>query len=279
MNVVAVGDEAEHAIRQIQRGADHSGVASGHRPHSVIQVGKALHAGNRCSTALLIAGRGVSAKNHHPGSAELPDDFRRGFFRRKRGHRDQTRLKGGEDLHPFLVYLAEHPLGMRASALRVQKRPLQVDTQDAGYALHRSLLHGVNRRTHDVIAIADERGKKRGGPEFCVRRAHGSQRVERRRVVEQYAAPAVDLDIDESGRQAAPLHVEHGIGAAYGAVVRDQVGNQPVPDKDRAFLVHLLTGEHGGVDQGRGPFFHHFLRKYRDRVADWVSSTVAEALM
>ena len=49
--------------------------------------------------------------------------------------------------------------------------------------------------------VADQGRQEAGGAEAPMRRADGGDALERRRVVEQHAAAAIDLDIDEARRQ------------------------------------------------------------------------------
>ena len=88
-----------------------------------------------------------------------------------------------------------------AAARRGDERTLHMQAADAGHALCQRVAHGLHRRAPQRRRPADQRGQQRGGAEARVRGGDAAQRVGGRCVVEQHAAAAVHLQIDESRRQ------------------------------------------------------------------------------
>jgi hypothetical protein len=75
-----------------------------------------------------------------------------------------------------------------------------MDPEHAGLHANEGL-HGSQGGRHFFPAVADERRQQRGGSELAVRRDDRANSISRRRIVEQYIAAAIDLDIDEAGRE------------------------------------------------------------------------------
>ena len=88
-----------------------------------------------------------------------------------------------------------------AAARRGDERTLHMQAADAGHALCQRVAHGLHRRAPQRRRPADECGQQRGGAEARMRGGNAAQRVGGRFVVEQHAAAAVHLQIDESRRQ------------------------------------------------------------------------------
>ena len=104
---------------------------------------------------------------------------------------------------------------MHAATRPVEKRPLDVNTEDAGHAGIERGLHGGDCAPDRGEVVADQRGQEAGGAKTPMRRADGADRLGARVIVEQHAAAAVDLHIDESGQQELPLKIhDDRFGAA-----------------------------------------------------------------
>jgi len=70
------------------------------------------------------------------------------------------------------------------------------------------------RRGDLVRRVADQRREECGGPEAGMCRTDRGDRVDIDLVVEQNAAAAIDLGVDEARQQPAPLKIDHLVGGA-----------------------------------------------------------------
>jgi len=139
---------------------------------------------------------------------------------------------------------------VHALALGADERPLDVHADDAGHALGNRLAHGIHRMGDHLEVVADQRRQESRGAEAPVRTADVADRVDRRRLVEEHAAAAVHLRVDEARHQHRTLQVM----AARALDARIAPGG----DRDDAAVVHehgaaldeSLVGEDGPVDDG-----------------------------
>ena len=76
-----------------------------------------------------------------------------------------------------------------------------MNAQHAGHAGGDRGLHRTHGDVDDGEVVADQGGKKTGCPEGAVGRADGGDCLDRRGVVEQHAAAAIDLGVDKAGDQ------------------------------------------------------------------------------
>ena len=93
----------------------------------------------------------------------------------------------------------QQALGVRAPVVRAEPRSLQVDPGQ------HALLHQCRRRPHRALKVreggGDEAGHERGGPVLTVHCGDLDCRGSGMSVIEAEAAAAVDMGVDEPGRQ------------------------------------------------------------------------------
>ena len=100
---------------------------------------------------------------------------------------------------------------------------------------------------HDVQVVADQRGQESGGAEAAMRTADGANGLDARLVVEQHAAAAVDLRVDEAGQQQFALQI-----AAAARASAARVGVAHHVDDAIAFEQHAAPFHHARVQSSRG---------------------------
>ena len=141
---------------------------------------------------------------------------------------------------------------VHAAARRREIRSFEMDADHAGHALGDRCVDRGDRFAHHVDVVADQRRQETRRAEAAVRFADAADRLDCRRVVEQHAAAAVDLAIDEAGQQqiaAEILDVEIG----HAAIVRgdDRVDHAGV-DEHGDVVAETIRGQHARVDERRG---------------------------
>ena len=157
--------------------------------------------------------------------------------------------RAAQHLHAASSSVAELGRVVRALALGADERALDVHADHAGYARRDGLTHRGDRVGDHREIVADQRGQEAGGAEAAVRGADGADRLHGGRVVEQHAAAAVHLRVDESGQQQRPAQVV-GLGGlrariACGHDRRDA----PVVDEDGACLDEPVVDEDAAVEK------------------------------
>ena len=87
-----------------------------------------------------------------------------------------------------------------AGFLRGQKRSLQMKPKQRGLRIASRPAPQRSRR-RSFPAVGDQGQKKAGGAELAMRRRDRGDRLGARRIIEQDVAAAIDLEIDEAGRE------------------------------------------------------------------------------
>ncbi len=100
----------------------------------------------------------------------------------------------------------------------------------------------------DDIGVVGYQGRQESRrPECAVRRDHGAQRFDVRRIIEQHAATAIDLDVDEAWRKQAPFQiVERRVPAR---AFRDEFDNPAIGDDEVLACDDPVTVEDTAVDE------------------------------
>lgn len=92
---------------------------------------------------------------------------------------------------------------MRATPLGCKERALQVNAENACHAVGTGIAYGGDRQLLLFAGIAEQGGQQRGGAAAAVGGQHALEGCDRGCVVEQQIAAAVDLQVDEAGRERA----------------------------------------------------------------------------
>ena len=174
-----------------------------------------------------------------PDGGQRPDKARRNAFGRQR----HQRSAGAGEFAQFLQIARtglRDPIGpVNARTPRTDERPFQVQTEDAVAAADRA-----SRRDggpHLLARIGDQGRQARRRAKATVRPGNGAHAVGRRLIVEENAAAAVDLQIDEArGQEGAgrqPRLRPVGRNLAPGPKSDDAA----VPNQHRGFGMPAVT--------------------------------------
>ena len=201
MDVMAVGDQAADDRRIGERRADQAGRARAELAHRVEEMGDRARAGGEGGARLLRRRLGVAEADDDPRRGEAGDQRRTGGRRRQRD--DHRAGLGGDELVAVAFpHRADEFRQMDALAARIDERPLDMDAEDARRRARR-LARRRQRRDEHGRRVGDDGRQDRGDAGAAKRGGDRRQRLGRRRRVEQHAAAAVDLPVDEPRRQHA----------------------------------------------------------------------------
>jgi len=114
-----------------------------------------------------------------------------------------TERQRGEKAHSLLIEDPEPGRIVDSLPGRVQEGSLDVDAEYARHALFDGRIHRPDRAFHGVEIVADQRRQEPGRAEAPMRLADGGDAVDRRMIVEQDAAAAIHLQVDEAREKIA----------------------------------------------------------------------------
>ena len=134
-------------------------------------------------------------------------DHRRGGSLRSDRDHCPAAFGRGQDCEPLLVEDADLVRLVDALAFLVQKRPLNVNAQNARNVFCDCGIDRLDARADDAQVIADQSWEEAGCPERPMRGADYPDGLNRRRVIEQHTAAAIHLRIDKSRDQEAAAQV------------------------------------------------------------------------
>jgi hypothetical protein len=178
----------------------------------------------------------------------LRDDVGRRHFRRQGEHRAPA-LEAAQQRYRVGI---EQPqmLGIVDAAARlVEKGSLDVNTENPRGAGVERGLHGADGPPDRVEIVADQGRQEARGAEAAVRRADGADRFAARVIVEQHAAAAVHLYVDESGQQQLSLQIDAGRVAAAQILGIHQRFDACSGNQQRLTAHDSLTGQQPAVDE------------------------------
>ena len=265
-DVEQVDDDADEAVGIVHRGADRPRLAAGERRHGVEEMREAGEAGSTRLHHRLVAGSGVAGRDDDSGCHQPCDRRRRHALRRNR-HQRAPGLERGEQSEVVLVHVAEQADIVDALALRRQERALDVNAERAGDLRLERRAGGGNGLAHVLARIGDEGRHEAGGAIGPVRPADRRDAFRRALVVEEHAAAAIDLDIDEARRQQTRDAPHRGAGGNVG--VGHHSGDLPVGDHDGAAIDDVRAVEDAGAGEGNG---HHRVSVTFIRCGGWSGS-------
>ena len=99
----------------------------------------------------------------------------------------------------------DHRLVVHPGALGRQKRPFEMDAENAAGIVAAAASTAARGGAHLGGAVADQRRQQPGRAEAPVRRDDRGDALRRRLVVEQHVAAAIDLHVDKAGREPGPF--------------------------------------------------------------------------
>ncbi len=139
---------------------------------------------------------------------------------------------------------------MHAAARRVEEGSLDVNAEDAGHAGVERRLHRSDGAPDGLEIVADQRGHETGGAEAPMGRTDGTDGLGARVIVEQHAAAAVDLHVDEPGQQELSLDV-HEVRFPAARITRiDQRLDARSREQQSPPAHDAVTGQDPAVHQG-----------------------------
>ena len=130
---------------------------------------------------------------------------------------------------------------MHALALGIDERPFDMDSERAGHAFAR-LASGGQRRGKHARRVGHDRRQKGGHASAPMRGGDRSNSLDGRIGVEQHAAAAVDLPIDEARAQNAAAEIDL-LAAARAVGEGGERLDRSALDNERAIVVQPLAVE------------------------------------
>jgi hypothetical protein len=168
------------------------------------------HAGGHRRLGLVVARIGMPRRDDHAGGDELIDVRNRDALGRQR-HQRAPAPEPGQRRDPLGIERADLVGRMDALAIDVEKRALDMDAEHPGHTGLDRGIDGDHRAADHVEIVADQRRQEAGGAEAAMRGTDRGDACDRWFIVEQHAAAAIHLGIDEAGDertgQALPLGV------------------------------------------------------------------------
>ena len=119
-----------------------------------------------------------------------------------------------------------------------------MNAEDAGIDIDH-FLHGGERRPHFFRCVGDQRRQQRRRAELAMRGGDGANAFDRRHVVEQDVAAAIDLHVDEAGREPCAIRqvAQSACATATSFAGRDR-DDACALDDDRGVAVNDGAVEH-----------------------------------
>src|SRR5579871_3656787 len=143
---------------------------------------------------------------------------------------------------------------MHALARDVEEGSLDMDSEHPGHACGDRGANRCDGARDDLQIGADECGKKSGGAEAPVCAADRRNRLYARGIVEQYAAAAIHLRVDESRQQQRPAEIVPSSRAAARIGGGEHVEDSTMLDEHASILHELAPAQHAAIDEGEA---HH----------------------
>ncbi len=124
-----------------------------------------------------------------------------------------------------------------------------MDAEYSGYVARNRFAHGGDGCVHGRGIVADQGGQQSGGAEATVRGGDARDAVDRRRIVEQHAAAAVDLAVDETGRKRATVEIDDLCRAHARVGGDDDIGDVRAIEQHGGAVDETGIAKHARVDQ------------------------------
>ena len=195
-----------------------------------------------------VARVGVTRGYHHTRRHQLADELRSRHLRGER-HERAAFLQRGEESERARIELAQLRRIVHALARDVEEWPLDVNAEDAGHARGDGGAHRGDGPRDDLEVGADQCWQEGGGAEAAVRGADGADRFDARCVVEEHAAAAVHLQVDEARQQQSAAQIVLLGRPAAGVSRRQHIDDTPLLDEHALAAHEAVRAQHPPVDQ------------------------------
>ena len=165
-------------------------------------MGDAPRPGSLVGDAGLVIRIGMAEGHQHAGFGQAVD-LSPGHVLGCDRHHQERQAPGGLDQQREvgIGHRPDQRRIMRALAGERQVRAFEVQPADPRHALCDRRRHRRDGGAAVLGRVGDEGGQDGAGAEPGMGRGHDRQRLGRGRVVEHHAAAAIDLEVDESGRE------------------------------------------------------------------------------
>ncbi len=171
---------------------------------------------------------------------QTPDQFERNRGRCE-GHDHGAGVHRDERLGVLLAHRADELGWMDAFAARIDEGPLDMHAERTGHANVRLARRRQRPRQH-FGRVGDDRRQEAGDPLAPVGVGDPRDCVQGRLGVEQRAAAAIDLPVDEPGRQDPAAEIDR-LAAARAVPEIDERADRPVLDDERMIVEKPLAVE------------------------------------
>jgi hypothetical protein len=202
MNVMAIGDQPAETFVVRECHPHHAGFPAIHLAHRVENMREGASAGFEGRLDFSHHRFGMAEAHQHAFIGKRFDQRGLHAIRRQRQHHAAA-IGIGDPFNILCRHLADELFGMGAFALDIEKRALDMDAEHARNALGDCRSHGGDRRFGHLRRVGDDRRQHPGRAEFPVRLGDAPHAINRGMIIEQGAATAVCLHVDEARCQQA----------------------------------------------------------------------------
>ena len=248
MHMASIDDEAAPAVGIGERGAHGARLAMAEGRHRVEEMRHAGDAAAQRPTHLLEGPVRVPRGDHDTFAGEEGDRLGCGHLG---GERDQSPADAqrSEQRRIAHVEVADLRRIVRAAAQLVDERPFDVDAGDSGHSGPHGVAHCAHRARDDDEVLADEGGQESGRAEAAMGGSDRADRFHARVVVEEHAAAAVHLRVEEAGKEGCASEVAPARRARARVVAPDEGDDASRVDEDATLLHESVVREHPRVDE------------------------------
>ena len=251
MDVDTVGDQAAPKPAVVERRADEARRPMAELRHRIEQMSDATRPRLGRRHRGLVGGVAVAETDADPAIDEPADlPRRRGLSRDRQQQRADPRIEQGVDIGIGHGHDERRVVGALPGPR--QERPFEVDPEDAGRLRGERLAHRRDRFGAAPRPVGDE---GRQAPGRAVGRVSGRDARGagcRRGLVEQHAAAAVDLGVEEARRERAASEIpSRQVGGQRGR--RHYIGDAGAVEQHPMGVEEALARENPGADEGVHP--------------------------
>ena len=240
MGVLAVGDEPADDALICKRRADHAGRSRAELAHRVVEVSDRARPCVEDRFGFFRGGVRVSKADDDPRSGEPCDHLVRHGGGRKGDHHDAG-ARRDQRLSVLLTHRADPFRRMHPFSARIDEGSLDMNPERAGNA-HMRQPSGGQRRGQNFRRVGHNRRQKSRHPLAPVGGGDPGDALDRRLGVEQHAAAAVDLPVDETRREDSAAEIDL-LAVARAILQFDQRMDSSAVDDERVIVEKPLAVE------------------------------------